>query len=145
LAVVKSTDPGWNLIGSGSANPAGPEERNQRMFSSSPIAGRGPIDLDHLERNSLGDPGLAREVLGLFAEQLTRVVGQLATLPSDADVLAHTLKGSAQAIGAFDVAEAAAALELAIHDERAPTRALADLDAAATAARAAVEEMLRQP
>jgi HPt (histidine-containing phosphotransfer) domain-containing protein len=115
------------------------------MLSSSPIAGHGPIDLDHLDRNSLGDADLAREVLGLFADQLTRVVGQLATLPSDADALAHTLKGSAQAIGAFDVAEAAAALELAIHDGRVPTQALADLDAAATAARAAVEDMLRQP
>jgi HPt (histidine-containing phosphotransfer) domain-containing protein len=115
------------------------------MFSSSSIAGHGPIDLDHLERNTLGDSGLAREVLGLFADQLTRVVGQLATLPPDADALAHTLKGSAQAIGAFDVAEAAAALELAIRNGRARTEALADLDAAAAAVRAVVEEMLRQP
>ena len=115
------------------------------MFSSLPIAGPGPIDLDHLDRNTLGNPSLAREVLGLFAEQLTGVMGRLATLPADAGALAHTLKGSAQAIGAFDVAKAAAALELAIHDGRAPTQALADLDAAVTAARAAVEEMLRQP
>jgi HPt (histidine-containing phosphotransfer) domain-containing protein len=115
------------------------------MTSSSPIAGHDPIDLDHLRQNTLGNPGLAREVLGLFAEQVARVYGQLATLPPDAGALAHTLKGSARAIGAFSVAEAAAALELAIRDGTAPAQALADLDVAVTAARAAVEEILLQP
>ena len=115
------------------------------MSSSSPIAGHVPIDLDHLRRSTLGEPGLAREVLGLFADQVARVHGQLAKLPPNAGALAHTLKGSARAIGAFSVAEAAAALELMIRDGTAPAHALADLDAAVTAARAAVEEILRQP
>jgi HPt (histidine-containing phosphotransfer) domain-containing protein len=114
------------------------------MSFSLSIAGRGPIDLDHLGRSTLGNVSLAREVLGLFADQAARVQGQLAVVPPDAGALAHTLKGSARAIGAFAVADAAAALELAIREGRAPTQALADLDAAVTAARAAVEAILRQ-
>ena len=115
------------------------------MSSSPSIADRGPIDLEHLSQSTLGNSSLAREVLGLFADQAARVQGQLAAMPPDAGVLAHTLKGSARAIGAFAVADAAAALELAICEGRAPTQALADLEAAVTAARATVEEILREP
>jgi HPt (histidine-containing phosphotransfer) domain-containing protein len=93
----------------------------------------------------LDDAGLAREVLGLFADQAARVLGQLASLPPDAGALAHTLKGSARAIGAFGVAAAAEALELASRDGRPPAQALADLDAAVKDARAAVETILRRP
>jgi HPt (histidine-containing phosphotransfer) domain-containing protein len=112
-------------------------------FSWPSLAGRGPIDLEHLDQSTLGNPSLAREVLGLFSDQAARVQGRLAAMPADAGALAHTLKGSARAIGAFAVADAAAALELAIREGRAPTQALADLEAAVTAARAAIEALLR--
>ena len=115
------------------------------MSASPPLADRGPIDLEHLRQSTLDDTGLAREVLRLFADQAARVHSQLVMLPADASALAHTPKGSARAIGALGVAEAAAALELAIHDGRAAAQALADLDAAVKAARAAVEEILREP
>ena len=115
------------------------------MSSSLPLTDHGPIDLEHLRRSTLDDAGLAREVLGLFADQAGRVLGQLASLPPDAGALAHTLKGSARAIGAFRVADAAEALELASRDGRPPAQALADLDAAVKDARAAVETILRRP
>jgi HPt (histidine-containing phosphotransfer) domain-containing protein len=114
------------------------------MSFSPSLAGRCPIDLDHLGQSTLGNTSLAREVLGLFADQAARVQGQLAAVPADASALAHTLKGSARAIGAFAVADAAAALELAIREGQAPTQALADLDAAVKAARATVEAILRE-
>jgi HPt (histidine-containing phosphotransfer) domain-containing protein len=114
------------------------------MSSSPLLAGRGPIDLEHLGQSTLGSASLAREVLGLFADQAARLQGQLAAVPADADALAHTLKGSARAIGAFAVADAAAALELAIREGQAPTQALADLEASVTAARTAIEAILRQ-
>ena len=115
------------------------------MSSSPSIANQEPIDLEHLGRSTLGNSSLAREVLGLFADQAARVQGQLAAAPHDAGALAHTLKGSARAIGAFAVADAAAALELAIREGQLSTGVLADLDAAVTAARAAVEAILREP
>ncbi len=92
-----------------------------------------PIDLQHLGRMTLGEPGLEREVLSMFATQSRDLIERLAKLPGDAAALAHTLKGSARAIGAFRVAEAALHFEAALRDER-------DLTAALTALRDAVDE-----
>ena len=74
----------------------------------------GPIDFAHLQRMTLGDAGLEQEVLAMFAAQSASLLGTLATMPADAPALAHTLKGSARAIGAFAVADAAARLEAVI-------------------------------
>jgi len=66
-------------------------------------------------------------------------------MPDDATALAHTLKGSARAIGALAVAEAAEALETAIRGGEpghALAFALAELDAAVGEARMAIAEML---
>jgi HPt (histidine-containing phosphotransfer) domain-containing protein len=101
----------------------------------------GPISLDQLRRMTLGDAELEREVLSMFAAQAARLFGRLATLPDDAAALAHTLKGSARAIGATDVAEAAEALETAIRNGN-PGRALAELGCAVAEARTAIEDML---
>jgi HPt (histidine-containing phosphotransfer) domain-containing protein len=68
----------------------------------------GPIDLEHLARMTLGDASLEHEVLAMFAAQSATLIGVLAALPPDAGALAHTLKGSARAIGAFAVADAEA-------------------------------------
>ena len=70
-----------------------------------------PIDMDHLQRMTLGDARLEREVLTMFSAQAASLIGSLAVLPADAGTLAHTLKGSARAIGAFGVADAAGDLE----------------------------------
>jgi len=111
---------------------------------SPPIApDDGPIDLVHLRRMTLGDASLEREVLAMFAGQAVRLGGALATLPSDAAALAHTLKGSARAVGAFRVADAAAYLETALRNGDDPTIALAELDEAITQARLAIDAMLR--
>jgi len=71
----------------------------------------GPIDFEHLKRMTLGDVRLEQEVLAMFSAQAAELVNTLAAMPSDAGALAHTLKGSARAIGAFAVADAAARLE----------------------------------
>ena len=59
----------------------------------------GPIDFEHLSRMTLGDAGLKQEVLAMFVAQSTTLVSTLAAMPADASALAHTLKGSARAIG----------------------------------------------
>lgn len=68
-----------------------------------------PIDRAHLARYTFGSLPLEIEVLGLFAEQAPETLGMLATAEPgkpwrDA---AHTLKGSARAVGAWRIAEAA--------------------------------------
>ena len=60
------------------------------------------LDLDHLERASLGDRGLAVELLGLFDCQASKILARmLGGRESDKALgdLAHTLKGSAREIG----------------------------------------------
>jgi len=104
----------------------------------------GPIDFEHLRRMTLGDAGLEREVLAMFSAQSVRLIATLATLPEDAGALAHTLKGSARAIGAFGVADAAESLEAAISSGSDPDQALAELHAAIADARIAVDTILRR-
>lgn len=112
---------------------------------SPPLApDHGPIDFDHLKRMTLGDAGLEQEVLAMFAAQSLRLVGTLATMPADAGALAHTLKGSARAIGAFAVADAAARLEAGIAGGSDPADLLAELRDAVAMARAAIETVLRR-
>jgi len=104
----------------------------------------GPIDLEHLRRMTLGDAGLEREVLAMFSAQTVSLIGALAALPPEAGALAHTLKGSARAIGAFAVADAAARLEAAMQKGDDPLPSLAGLKDAVTEARAAIDTILRR-
>lgn len=91
-----------------------------------------PLDLAHLERMTLGDAGLEQEVLAMFAAQSADLVRRLCEMPADAPMLVHTLKGSARAIGAVRVAEAATELENALRRSLAPGPLLAALQAAIT-------------
>ncbi len=104
----------------------------------------GPIDMDHLQRMTLGDAGLEREVLTMFSTQAAGLIGSLAALPADAGVLAHTLKGSARAIGAFRVADAAGHVEVAVLSGHDPSEALSDLNEAIVQARMAIDAILRR-
>jgi HPt (histidine-containing phosphotransfer) domain-containing protein len=102
-----------------------------------------PLDRDHLKRMTLGDLALEREVLSMFLTQASRLVDTLAAQGADALALAHTLKGSARAIGAFGVAEHAAAFEAALRNGEEPEAALAALREAVADARAAIEAILK--
>ena len=104
----------------------------------------GPIDFAHLRRMTLGDAALEREVLGMFSAQAQRLVKALAASPADAPALAHTLKGSARAVGAFAVGDAAAHLETLTRSGDDRAEALSELDDAIMQARSAIEAMLGQ-
>ena len=79
--------------------------------SASQGSDQGVIDLNHLRDMTMSDAALQREVLGLFVVQSANIMAELAPLPENAAALAHTLKGSARAIGAFRVADAASLVE----------------------------------
>jgi HPt (histidine-containing phosphotransfer) domain-containing protein len=114
-------------------------------MSSPPLApDDGPIDLEHLQRMTLGDASLEREVLAMFSAQAVRLIGTLSTLPSDTGALAHTLMGSARAIGAFGVADAAGCLEAAMQNGDDPSEVLAELNDAVALARTAIDAILRR-
>jgi HPt (histidine-containing phosphotransfer) domain-containing protein len=100
------------------------------------------IDLVHLSRQTRGDGALENELLRLFANQAQQILLRIEEerLPGDghwrAD-LAHRLKGSARAIGAFPLGAAAEAYEDAVREDRA------ELDEAAQRLAEAVEQARR--
>jgi Hpt domain-containing protein len=76
------------------------------------------IDLAHLARMTLGERSLEREVLALFDRQTELLLPRIRTAKRPAAAtLAHTMKGSALGIGAWRVARAAEAVELATERE----------------------------
>lgn len=108
-----------------------------------------PIDLEHLNAMTMSDRAIEREVLGLFDTQSGNIMAALTSLPQDAAALAHTLKGSARAIGAFGVADAAARVEDIVRsgsDIRTPAAkdAIAELSREIDLARAAIAKLLRE-
>jgi HPt (histidine-containing phosphotransfer) domain-containing protein len=119
-------------------------ERIEWMPSPPLVPDDGPIDFEHLKRMTLDDAGLEHEVLAMFAAQSAKLIGMLANLQKDAPTLAHTLKGSARAIGAFGVADAAARLEAVLAGNYDPSNQLAELGEAVVLARAAIEAVLRR-
>lgn len=107
------------------------------------------IDLVHLARQTMGDQALEIELLELFDGQSARIVSQLAKLADDAKIrgdLAHTLRGSALAIGAGRVAQTAQAYEaLCLMSTPRPGSSAAALEALVEAvdeARAAIARLL---
>lgn len=75
---------------------------------AAPVHGA-PIDRAHLARYTLGDATLEREILGLFVAQLPLTLESLRFAPNEREwhTAAHTLKGSARAVGAWTVASLA--------------------------------------
>lgn len=73
------------------------------------------FDPSELARQTAGDRRLERELFELFKSQAPALVAQILALaprkPQRLYELAHQLKGSALALGAFQLAAAAAALE----------------------------------
>jgi HPt (histidine-containing phosphotransfer) domain-containing protein len=121
-----------------------PLQRIDWMPSPPLVPDDGPIDIEHLRRMTLGDAGLERQVLAMFAGQAARLIDALGVLPAEAAELAHTLKGSARAIGAFEVADATEALEAAMRNGGEPSQALSALQHAVAQARTAIDAMLRR-
>jgi HPt (histidine-containing phosphotransfer) domain-containing protein len=93
-----------------------------------------PVDLTHLSRYTGGDRAVNGEVLTLFATQSVELLDKLdaALKQNDSKTwrdIAHSLKGGARGIGAFQLADTAAALEDAnpAEDRGRAARVLDDL------------------
>ena len=73
------------------------------------------VDFSHLESYVAGDRAVIREVLSLFSDQARTVLPALDPAASGEAWrnAAHSLKGSALGIGAFKLAEACGAAEMA--------------------------------
>jgi len=107
------------------------------------------IDLVHLARQSDGDAALESELLAMFDAQAAKLVARL-NLPevgpqAKADI-AHRLKGSALALGAWRVAEAATAAETHfarnVAGEAPAGDPMQELQAAVNEARASIARLI---
>src|SRR5260370_42152718 len=73
-----------------------------------------PIDLVHLARTTLGDPSMEGEMLEAFGLKTSMLILRMQQAArSSIFATAQALKGSARGIGAWRVASAAEAVELA--------------------------------
>jgi hypothetical protein len=71
------------------------------------------IDFDHLALMTLNDTALERDVLALFNQQAVAIVDRMRRAnAAELKALAHTLRGSASGVGAFEIARQTEALEM---------------------------------
>ena len=112
--------------------------RDAIQLEGAPPSFERPIDLVHLARQTLGDRALEREVLDLFVTQMRVLLDQLGTSSDQKRRmdLAHTLKGSARSVGAWQVAAQAETCETMIAASDASWRSA--LDALAGTIRTAI-------
>jgi HPt (histidine-containing phosphotransfer) domain-containing protein len=105
-----------------------------------------PVDLVHLSRYTLGARELEQEVLELFCTQATIYIERLRQASSDKDWsdAAHSLKGSASAIGAWRAAEAAQRAEALSGEGLAQGRSLRlrEIESAVREAEAYIDTLL---
>jgi HPt (histidine-containing phosphotransfer) domain-containing protein len=78
-----------------------------------------PLDLVHLARQTGGDRALETEILQLFRQQIGLTANQLRmTSGAERKLIAHAIKGSARAVGAFVLSRIAAQIEDTPSDAR---------------------------
>jgi HPt (histidine-containing phosphotransfer) domain-containing protein len=117
----------------------------EAVMSPPLVPGGRPIDLVHLSRMTLGDRVLERDVLMLFDRQMDMLMQRIETAAGPiAAAAAHTMKGSAQGVGAFALATAAGEVEEAArsHDPAGHGQGVASLRAAIRDVRAEIGELL---
>lgn len=97
----------------------------------------GPIDHAHLGRYTLGNRALEVEVLQLFSGQAPETLAMLAQAVTAKDwhIAAHTLKGSARAVGAWEIARLAEVAERDGPDEPRRSEHLTEIGASIERAR----------
>jgi len=112
-------------------------EPQRRTHGLPPTCERPCVDLAHLRRFTLGDRLLEDEVLGLFEQQAGEVIATLgrATQSRDWTMATHTVKGSARAVGAFEVASIAERLETEGPDGTRTRQLIEEIEAALGRAR----------
>lgn len=116
-----------------------------QALSAGPAFNR-PVDLVHLARYTLGSRPLEREVLKLFLTQSVLYLQRLKDAGADKDWAdaAHTIKGSAKGIGAWQVAKCAEVAEALCGEARksGSIPALRELERAIGEANGYIETLL---
>lgn len=108
-----------NSADSSEQGPVRMSKSDRQLESTSMVAGEPedapPIDIAHLRRYTFGDEKLEREVLELFVVHAPGIVREIKSAACEESLrqAAHGLKGSALAVGAWEVARRAEQAEAA--------------------------------
>jgi len=121
--------------------------KNDVQLEGGPVSdgkmGAVPLDHAHLSRYTLSDRGLELEILRLFLAQIPLTIESLkfASMDKDWVIAAHTLKGSARAVGVNRLAELGLEAEQlgGIGDKEACSCLIAKIEAAAGEAEAYIK------
>jgi hypothetical protein len=119
------------------------------IAAEAPPARAGTIDRAHLTRMTHGERDLEREVLELYAAQADILLGRILrgdlvqTSVAAIAAVAHTLCGSSRGVGAWQVADAAAAVEADVAEGRDAAASVERLAAAIRAAQADIAALMR--
>jgi len=110
-------------------------------------AARGRLDLDAALQSAAGDEDLRTRLLTVFRRDMTEKLQGVRDAAECDDQAAlfgigHSLKGSAEVMGAFDLARAARALESAARDQRATAVQVESVISSVKATVAAVDAAL---
>lgn len=114
-------------------------------FSGDEQKPKRPIDLVHLARQSLGDPGLEEEILRMFDQMVGIYMGRVREAAQVGDVAPnlHALKGAAAGVGALSIAALTEEAESELNVEgRLGAERIADLSHAVEEVRAFIAELL---
>ncbi len=104
-----------------------------------------PIDMVHLSRQSLGDPGLEEEILRMFDQLAGTYVGRLRGAVDRDDILLnlHSLKGASAGVGAGAIASLTAEAETECRaNGKLSGERLADITMAVEEVRTFISEIL---
>ena len=114
------------------------------LAPSQPARFEPAIDRAHLARMTHGERDLECEVLQLYATQADLLLARMdPASPAAVGALAHTLCGSSRGVGAWQVADAAAAVEVDAAQGRDTAASVARLASAIRAAQVHIVELIR--
>ena len=103
-----------------------------------------PLDLVHLSKYTLGNRALESELLGLFRTQADLYIVRMDAAESEKEWIeaAHSLKGSASGLGAWQLAALAAEAENLAHDRARHPAILERIRAAIGTVNLFIEEIM---
>ena len=118
-----------------------------RGDSGSVQSDKRPIDLVHLARQTLGDPGLETEVLILFDQMIHTYLDRLVSRPGpdETKITLHSLKGAAAGVGANGIAAQSRGAEEELRTTgEVSSETLADIGMAVEETRTFIADLLQR-
>jgi hypothetical protein len=110
-------------------------ERQPEPGTPRAVHAHGPIDMDHLQRQALGDPGLQDEILRLYDEMSKIYFARIEQSTNTEDLARnlHTLKSAASGIGAWTVRDLTRMAEEDLRQGKVDPERIADIEMAVNA------------